>query len=271
MFKSGGAAFLIPYFISLVAIAIPMYAVETAFGQIIRVKLHTKFAVLNKKFWGIGLSQLMVDALTTVYYITLVPWVVSYWLYSFKDPLPWQTDDYKESIYNKDFFHNTMLERSDDITADGYIVPRMFWCLVISYVIIYFAMWKGIQSSSYIVYITVPMPYILMAILLIKGLTLDGAGIGLKYLFKPDLSKLGNLKIWEDAMVQIMYSSGVSFGPLLFYASAREPDAKIMKSSLWLPIINSATSIFAALTIFSFLGYVSKTLDIPIEDISDGG
>ena len=68
-----------------------------------------------------------------------------------------------------------------------------------------------------------------------------------------------------------MYSSGVSFGPLLFYASARKPDAKILKSSLWLPIINSATSIFAAVTIFSFLGYVSKELDIPIQDISDGG
>mmetsp|Transcript_25457 Transcript_25457/g.39246 ORF Transcript_25457/g.39246 Transcript_25457/m.39246 type:complete len:335 (-) Transcript_25457:197-1201(-) len=164
-----------------------------------------------------------------------------------------------------------MLERSDDITADGYIVTRLFWCLVVSYIIIYFAMWKGIQSSSYIVYITVPLPYVFMAILLIKGLTLEGSGIGLKYLFKPDFSKLSDLKIWESALIQILYSSGVSFGPLLFYASAREKDAKIMKSSFWLPIINSGTSLFAALTIFSFIGYVSKELDVPIQDISDGG
>jgi SNF family Na+-dependent transporter len=62
----------------------------------------------------------------------------------------------------------------------------------------------------------------MMTILLIKGLSLPGATIGLKFLFYPDWSKLKNLKVWEDAVVQIAYSSGICFGPLMLYGSARK-------------------------------------------------
>jgi hypothetical protein len=54
-----------------------------------------------------------------------------------------------------------------------------------------------------------------------------------------------------------MYSSGVSFGPLLYYGTARKPTDKIVGVSYYIPMINSATSIYAALTIFSFLGHVA--------------
>jgi SNF family Na+-dependent transporter len=38
-YTMGGAAFLIPYLVSLFAIAMPMYMIETLFGQLIRTKL----------------------------------------------------------------------------------------------------------------------------------------------------------------------------------------------------------------------------------------
>lgn len=68
-----------------------------------------------------------------------------------------------------------------------------------------------------------------------------------------------------------MYSSGVSFGPLLYYGTARKPSDKIVGVSYYIPLINSGTSLYAALTIFSFLGHVSKETGIPIEEISEGG
>ena len=37
------------------------------------------------------------------------------------------------------------------------------------------------------------------------------------------------------------------------------------------PILNSATSFYAALTIFTFLGHVSTVKEIPIEDLSQSG
>ena len=42
-------------------------------------------------------------------------------------------------------------------------------------------------------------PYILLVILLIRGLFLDGALNGIAYLIKPDLSRIFDANVWVDA------------------------------------------------------------------------
>ena len=50
------------------------------------------------------------------------------------------------------------------------------------------------------VYFTATFPYIVLTILLIRGVTLPGAYQGLSfYLLQPDLSKLGHAQVWVDA------------------------------------------------------------------------
>ena len=166
-----------------------------------------------------------------------------------------------------------MLNATASITESGglWLVPIIVASLFVSYVLIYFSIWKGVESTGKVVYFTALFPYVLLLILLIRGLTLQGAGTGLYYLFYPDWSKLGNAKVWRDGVDQVIFSSGIAFGPLVFYSTFRKPDEKIMKSSFWLPIINSGTSILAAMVLFSFLGHISSTTGIKIEDIQIEG
>ena len=147
----------------------------------------------------------------------------------------------------------------------------MVGCLACSYFVTYFSAWKGLKSTGKMVYVTCLLPYVVLTILLIKGFTLEGCGRGLEYLFMPDWSKLGDIKIWEAAAKQLLFSSGVSYGPLMYYGTARQPTDKILTVSYMVPIMNSATSFYAALTIFTFLGHVSTMRDIPIEDLSQSG
>ena len=42
-----------------------------------------------------------------------------------------------------------------------------------------------------VVYFTSLFPYLVLFIFLIRGLTLEGAGVGIKRMFKPDVSTLG--------------------------------------------------------------------------------
>jgi len=143
--------------------------------------------------------------------------------------------------------------------------------LFLSYVCVYFSAWKGIKSTGKMVWVTCTAPYVILTILLIKGLTLEGMGTGLEFLFKPDWKKIAQPDVWQAAAVQILFSSGVSFGPLMYYGSARKPQEKILVASFWIPVANSATSLYASLTVFTFLGHVSYKLGKPIDQISDQG
>lgn len=133
---------------------------------------------------------------------------------------------------------------------------------------VYLAISRGIKLSGKIVYVTATAPYLFLAFLLIRGITLPGSSIGLNYLFVPDWSKLGSVKIWKDSLVQIMYSSGVGFGPLQFYGSCKVKSTKIIKPSIIIMVVNSLSSVYAAVVLFTFLGYVSQSMNVKIKDIS---
>lgn len=53
-YLNGGACFLIPYLIALFLIAMPMYLMETIFGQMIYVKLHKRWGIFYGPLWAIS-------------------------------------------------------------------------------------------------------------------------------------------------------------------------------------------------------------------------
>jgi SNF family Na+-dependent transporter len=81
---------------------------------------------------------------------------------------------------------------------------------------------KGVQSSRKVVYFTALFPYLILVILLIRGLTLDGAYDGIVFYIYPSADKIANLKnidVWAAAATQIFYSLGTSLGGLMTMAS----------------------------------------------------
>jgi SNF family Na+-dependent transporter len=82
------------------------------------------------------------------------------------------------------------------------------------------------------VYVTATFPYLVLVILVIFGATLEGAGDGIEFYLKPDLSKLADGKVWSSAAVQIFYSLGVAFGGLMTMASYNKFDNNILRDTL---------------------------------------
>lgn len=67
----------------------------------------------------------------------------------------------------------------------------LFICIWIMVLVMVFA---GTKSLKYSVYVTLPLPYIVLVIMFFRGITLDGAATGIAYYVKPDLSILFNDK-----------------------------------------------------------------------------
>jgi SNF family Na+-dependent transporter len=53
--------------------------------------------------------------------------------------------------------------------------------------------YKGVKSSSYIVWVTVPLPIIFIIVMIIKGASLEGAGEGVKQYLRGVPDKIPDL------------------------------------------------------------------------------
>lgn len=75
------------------------------------------------------------------------------------------------------------------------------------------------SNGLQVVWFTALFPYVVLFILLIRGITLPGAMEGIKYYLKPNFDVIRNAEVWVDAATQVFFSLGPGFGVLLAYAS----------------------------------------------------
>merc|ERR1719187_1472287 len=107
--------------------------------------------------------------------------------------------------------------------------------------------------------------------LVIRGVTLDGAYNGLKYYITPDLQKLAQADTWMAAAGQILFSYAVCQGSLTSLGSYNKWSFNSIKWTVKLSFLNSFASMFAGIAIFSILGNLSHTMNLPIDEVADKG
>ena len=67
------------------------------------------------------------------------------------------------------------------------------------WILVYFIMWKGVNSSSYVVWVTVPLPIFFIFVMIMNGLTLENCDAGIRmYLKGYDLD--GNPPVIADKL-----------------------------------------------------------------------
>ena len=78
----------------------------------------------------------------------------------------------------------TKMNTSDVILDNNLFGWKQYAATLITWVVVYFCMWKGVNSSSYVVWVTVPLPIFFILVMVFKGLTLEGKDLGLRMYLK---------------------------------------------------------------------------------------
>jgi solute carrier family 6 amino acid transporter-like protein 5/7/9/14 len=177
---------------------------------------------------------------------------------------------------SEDYFKRTVLGLDEDISWEnlGGLKWELVLCLAAAWVIVCLCLIKGVQSSGKVVYFTALFPYLVLVILLIRGLTLDGAYDGIVFYVVPTAEKLrglGSISVWNAAATQIFYSLGPSFGGLITLASYNKFTNNCHRDAMLIAFANCGTSIFAGFVIFSIIGFMAKQANLPVEDVIKGG
>ncbi|XP_077484563.1 sodium-dependent proline transporter-like [Amblyomma americanum] len=169
------------------------------------------------------------------------------------------------------FFNRVVLNASSSFQQVGFVQPDLAICYAICWTIVFIIIFKGIKVAGKVVLVTATAPYVILSVLLIRGLTLPGASIGLKYLFMPRWNTLYNPDVWRAATEQVFYSLSIGTGGLLVYGGYQPFRADISSSVKFICLVDFLTSTFASLVVFSVLGNMAYTLELPITDVIAAG
>uniref|UniRef100_A0A8C6SLI1 Uncharacterized protein n=1 Tax=Neogobius melanostomus TaxID=47308 RepID=A0A8C6SLI1_9GOBI len=222
-FCIGIGAFLIPYLILLVLEGMPLLFLEFAIGQHPRKGSVGVWQAINPY---LGLVSLLIG----LYYNTLIAWIMWYFFNSFQSPLPWTQcplnenktgymDECQRSSTVDYFYYRVTLNTSTSISESGGLHWPVVVCLLVAWTTIGLCYIRGISSSGKAVYVTAILPYIVLAIFLVRGLTLKGAVTGIKFLFTSDVDELVKPTTWLDAGAQVFYAFSLAWGALISFSS----------------------------------------------------
>uniref|UniRef100_A0A8C7CL71 Transporter n=1 Tax=Oncorhynchus kisutch TaxID=8019 RepID=A0A8C7CL71_ONCKI len=280
-YKNGGGAFFIPYLIFLFTCGIPVFFLETALGQYTSEGGVTCWRKITPLFEGVGYATQVIVALLNFYYIIVLAWAIFYLSYSFTWDLPWAscnntwntelTNHVWLSVNSNHTCMRRVLRISSGIDNIGSLNWDLVLCLAIAWILVYFCIWKGVKSTGKVVYFTATFPYIMLCILLIRGVTLPGAFIGIKFYLYPDLSRLSDPQVWMDAGTQIFFSYAICLGCLTALGSYNKYNNNCYRDCLSLCFLNSGTSFVAGFAIFSILGFMSYEQNVPISEVAESG
>merc|ERR1719192_1564336 len=173
----------------------------------------------------------------------------------------------------KEYFNLKVLQVQNSGGIDDLGTPQwqLVLCIGAVYCLLSISLFKGVKSSGKVVWITATMPYVVLTILLVRGLMLEGAMDGITFYLTVDWKRLSDTGVWIDAAIQIFYSVGAGFGVLLAYASYNKFRNNCYRDCLVTSAVNSATSFFSGFVIFTYLGYMAHSQNKDIEDVADRG
>ncbi|XP_015231541.1 PREDICTED: sodium-dependent neutral amino acid transporter SLC6A17-like [Cyprinodon variegatus] len=234
--KNGGGAYLVPYFILLLIIGIPLFFLELAVGQKIRRGSIGVWNYVCPRLGGIGMSSLMECAQVV-------------------EP---ECDKSSATTY---FWYRQTLNTTSTIAESGGLNIKMTLSLLVAWIIVCLAVIKGIASSGKVMYFSSLFPYVVLVCFLVRGLMLKGSVDGIAHMFTPKLEKMLEPQVWREAATQVFFALGLGFGGVIAFSSYNKIDNNCHFDAVLVSVINFLTSILATLVVFAVLGFKANIMN----------
>ena len=229
----GGAAFVLVYLLFVLLICIPIMNSELLIGRKSERNAVGAFKVLapGSPWWIVGAMGILAGFIILSYYSVIAGWAVAF-------------------IFKSGAYMATGAEHANIFV--GHITSPaapIIWHAIFMFMcigIVAAGIEKGIEKYSKIL---MPMLVLIMLVLIIRSVTLPGAGAGLSFYLKPDFSKLSAEGILA-ALGQAFFSLSLGMGCMIVYGSYLKKDQDIPANSYWIAGADTGIALLAGFAIF---------------------
>ena len=245
--QNGGGAFMLPYFIALLVLGIPLCWAEWTMGRYAGTRGFNSAPGIFSVIWQnpvakyFGSIALLIPLIIYMYYVLIESWCLLYAL-----------DYLTGAIYQRG--DTTFAEHFSSVTGkngDGELIKSGYMGLIIllitfglNFLLIYRGVTKGIEALCRV---AMPLMAVLAIIVLVRVLTLGtpdptkpGQSVigGLAFMWEPKPEKLWEPQTWLAASGQIFFSLSVGFGVIINYASYLNKRDDVVLSGLTSTAVN---------------------------------
>ncbi|MEA2086065.1 MAG: sodium-dependent transporter [Chloroflexota bacterium] len=267
-YEYGGGVFLIPWVIGLIVLGIPWLMMEFGMGRYFQKGAPGVFEGIGKKWEWVGWWPVFCAFLIDTYYVVILAWSLRYVVSS--ATMAWGVGEAGATGAGAYFFEQVLNLSSGPSVLGAPVLPLLGF-LALTWVVLFFIMFKGARVIGKVAVWTVTVPWALLLVLLIRGLTLPGAMDGLNYYLSPDLAALGNVDVWFAAFSQIAFTLSLGMAGMFAYGSFIAKKADVTNNAFIASFSNCATSFFAGFAVFSIVGFIMQALSVPVGDVSSAG
>ena len=277
--QNGGGAFMIPYFVALVLIGLPMMWVECAIGRLGGKHGHGHTAGMLALLWHhpaakyIGALGIFIPFTVALYYSYITSWCLAFSVFAFTgryDGLT--TREAMESFLSA--FQGVAANEHFASVATAYT----FYVVTLAIMLLVLAggVAKGIERLAKV---AMPLLFVFGALIVIRVLLLGTPDAsapernvmnGLGFVWNPNLSRLGDPKVWVAAAGQIFFTLAIGWGIIHTYVSYLEENDDIVLTGMCTAGLNELAEVIIGGTIaltaaVAFFGVTAT------EDIARGG
>jgi len=278
--RNGGGAFMIPYFVALLLLGIPLMWIEWTIGRFGGGFGHSTAPGMFHTLWNknrfikyFGVIGIFGPVVIFVYYTYIESWLLGYSFFALLGKYNGCTTE--ESMTA--FLHGYQgLVKNEFFSSIG---PAYFFFLVtflLNILIVCFGIRKGIER---VCKYALPILFLFAAVLVVRVFSLGTPDPdkpdynvinGLGFLWNPDWSVLKSAKVWLAAAGQIFFSLSCGYGVILTYASYLTKEDDVALSGLTAASANEVAEVILGGSIvipaaFAFFG------PIAIGKIAQGG
>ena len=231
---NGGSIFLIPYIFFTVTIGLTLLIGEMCMGRAVRAGAATAFRRLGGGWvaW-MGLLSVLTGFFVLAFYSVVGGWCVYYMVEAFLG----------NGIINDPA---QMREAFGSFASSGTapVLSHLAFLGATAFVV-FFGVEKGIERVAKIL---MPLLFIMMLILIARGLMLPGAFAGVEFLFRPDWSAFTGESLL-NAMGFAFFSLSVGSGSQMNYGSYLSRDVHLPSSVSWIVFLAILSAVLGGLMI----------------------
>ncbi|GAB5523992.1 MAG: sodium-dependent transporter [Roseivirga sp.] len=226
--ENGGGAFVLVYLLCVILIGVPLLFTEMGLGRMTKKSTIGAFkdTGANSVYMGAGaILALGVSFFVLSYYGNIAGWTIGY---IFK-MLSGSEGTFTEFAANP-----------------SYTIPLMGVFVVATVLIVLGGVSGGIEKAAKFL---MPLLFVLITVVAIRGLTLEGAMKGVDFYMNPDFSKI-NANTFLVALGQAFFSMSIGWGIMITYGSYLPKNSNIVSSGVWVGFMDAGVALLAGFMIF---------------------